>query len=556
MTVRLDHSPFRVQIALALAIAMAGVFLVNTLLISVLVGNSMRASAGRQLADLAADMAARLDQGMYERWSNIRVLARLEETLLDQPNVVQRRVTALEELRRSAPEFAWIGFASPQGVVTQATGGMLEQESVLGRPWFQAGQKGMFAGDLHKAVLLQTLLGGEGTEPLRFVDIAAPIRGPDGGVEAVLGAHLSWKWAEQLRELVLNPRRSKNATEILIVDQKGDVILGPHIGQKVGGLPVDLTGAAGQAGYLKGRLAGQEVLLGHAATMGAKDYPGLGWIVVAAQPLALANRTLQQLLIGIVAVGLTTILGGIGLGWLLASRVSSPLGRLTNEAKRIGLEADAMTLPRLTGSLEVVELSQALRSLLRRLGIYARGVKAADARAMTLAEQNAELLERATRDPLTGLLNRRAFFERAATEIAAARRFDEPLGVVMVDIDHFKRINDTLGHAAGDLAIRGLADQLRQNSRETDALARFGGEEFVVLLPRSDEVALSAFAEKLRAAVASARFGSGDGKFAMTISIGCAVLSPQDDTIEATIDRADGGLYAAKNGGRNRIAWG
>lgn len=126
----------------------------------------------------------------------------------------------------------------------------------------------------------------------------------------------------------------------------------------------------------------------------------------------------------------------------------------------------------------------------------------------------------------------------------------------MVDIDHFKRINDTLGHAVGDLAIRGLADQLRQNSRETDALARFGGEEFVVLLPRSDREAVSTFAEKLRAAVAAAQFGSEENSFAMTISIGCAVLSSQDDTIEATIDRADGGLYAAKNGGRNRVAWG
>lgn len=410
MAVRLDHSPIRVQIAMALAVAMAGVFLVNTLLVSVLVGNHLREVAGRELADLASDMAARLDQGMYERWTDIHILARLEETLLDHPDAGSRRRMALEELKEASPELAWIGFVSPDGVVEQASGGLLEGQSVAARPWFQAGLKGSFAGDLHEAVLLQRLLGGEDREPLRFVDIAVPIHGVNGGLEGVLGTHLSWEWAARLRELVLNPRGTQDGTEILIVNRQGDVILGPHLGARLGGIASDQLARIESLGYRKGRLEGENVLIGYAPTTGVRDYPGLGWVVVAVQPMSVANRTLQDLLIGIVAVGLLTILGGIGLGWVLASRVSLPLVRLTTEAKRIGLDEEATTLPRLTGAQEVVELSQSLRSLLRRLGVYAKGAKAANARAMTLAEANAELMERATRDPLTGLLNRRAFF--------------------------------------------------------------------------------------------------------------------------------------------------
>lgn len=556
MIPRLEHRPLRIQIAVALAMAMGLVFLVNTLLISALLGNQLRDHTGRHLAGLAEDMATRLDLGMHERWADIAMLVRLEEAIADQSSQRGRRAAMLSQLKSSTPDFTWIGFATPEGVVAQATDGMLEGKSVALRPWFSEGAKRQWAGDLHEALLLQQLLGSGSAEPLRFVDIAAPIHGPDGTLAYVVGAHLSWQWAEDLLENVLATSDYADSLQIFIVDQQGKVILGPNLGQELAGFPQDIAEMQADGAAQKMRLNGREMMVGYAATEGHGDYPGLGWIVVAAQSMRDTDAPMHRLLIGVVGVGVVTILGGLAFGVFLAWRVSEPLRRLTAEAQKIGLSPDAVTLPRLTGAQEVVQLSQALRSLLRRLGVYARGEKAAAARAHSLQEENAILMERATRDPLTGLFNRRAFLDRAAIEVAASRRFGHALGVIMLDIDHFKRINDNMGHATGDVAIKGLAQIAIANSRQTDAVARFGGEEFVILLPHSDRAAVDHFARKLRSLIELANFEHEGHRFRLTSSIGCAMLEAGDASIETTIDRADRGLYEAKKSGRNRVCWG
>jgi diguanylate cyclase (GGDEF)-like protein len=147
-------------------------------------------------------------------------------------------------------------------------------------------------------------------------------------------------------------------------------------------------------------------------------------------------------------------------------------------------------------------------------------------------------------DPLTGLLNRRGLSERSESEIARSRREDQPLAVVALDVDHFKRINDTHGHDAGDRALIELAAVLREQTRGSDIVARTGGEEFLVVLPNADMHAATEFAERLRAAV------EANGR--MTISAGVAASS-RPETIFALTDAADEALYAAKRAGRNRV---
>lgn len=165
----------------------------------------------------------------------------------------------------------------------------------------------------------------------------------------------------------------------------------------------------------------------------------------------------------------------------------------------------------------------------------------------------AQLEVNARTDPLTGLLNRRAFFERAQEEQNRSARHGNPLTVIMLDIDHFKHINDSYGHDLGDQALTGLAELLREQLRSIDLLARLGGEEFVILLPDTDLIAASRIAERLRLATSQQVFARSSGTpFSFTVSQGVALRLP-DEEISATLIRADHGLYAAKASGRNQV---
>jgi diguanylate cyclase (GGDEF)-like protein len=163
-----------------------------------------------------------------------------------------------------------------------------------------------------------------------------------------------------------------------------------------------------------------------------------------------------------------------------------------------------------------------------------------------------ELLRLALVDPLTGAFNRRSFLEFAGKEEARARRGGNKFAVLMIDIDHFKRVNDTYGHPAGDRVIKSLADICARTLRPSDVIARYGGEEFVVNLPDTDQRQASLVAERLRFAVADAKVPSEQGPIAFTVSIGVATCS--DETpLDAAIAEADKALYRAKKNGRNRV---
>ena len=164
-----------------------------------------------------------------------------------------------------------------------------------------------------------------------------------------------------------------------------------------------------------------------------------------------------------------------------------------------------------------------------------------------------QLTHVAQHDSLTGLYNRGYITEIAAREIARARRHQRPFAVAMLDIDHFKHINDTYGHDVGDLALKAFADACRACVREIDQLGRIGGEEFVCLLPETSEGEALACAERLRACIASLEVETPKGKVPFTVSIGVAVLQPDHVNWECLLRDADGALYEAKCTGRNRV---
>jgi len=156
-------------------------------------------------------------------------------------------------------------------------------------------------------------------------------------------------------------------------------------------------------------------------------------------------------------------------------------------------------------------------------------------------------------DPLTGVFSRRAFNEAAETEMQRALRYGQPLSLIMVDIDHFKQVNDTYGHTTGDSVLASFAATLAQEVREVDVIGRLGGEEFAVLLPNTDVTEALRVAERMRLAVASGNLQADGELLRYTASFGVAAFDPRELSLNRFIDRADAALYEAKRSGRNRV---
>lgn len=175
---------------------------------------------------------------------------------------------------------------------------------------------------------------------------------------------------------------------------------------------------------------------------------------------------------------------------------------------------------------------------------------------MRLRDANNRLEDIASHDSLTGLLNRRALYEGANRELARAQREDQPLSVIMIDLDHFKQINDRYGHLAGDQTLRQAATVLAKGLREYDLLGRWGGEEFLMVLPGADVPESLAVAERLRDEITRSRLRLADGReVAFRASFGVTTLPRRDTDLcfDTLVNDADRALYEAKRRGRNRV---
>lgn len=172
-----------------------------------------------------------------------------------------------------------------------------------------------------------------------------------------------------------------------------------------------------------------------------------------------------------------------------------------------------------------------------------------------LRASNEQLRELSSVDPLTKLFNRRYFMQALEAEYARSVRYATPLSFLMLDIDHFKRLNDTYGHQAGDEVLRGLADLLRVRVRGSDVAGRYGGEEFCVLLPHTGLQGAAELAERIRAAVEGTPIEARGERLGITVSVGAAACpGPRVATADDLIRLADEALYEAKAAGRNRVA--
>ena len=205
----------------------------------------------------------------------------------------------------------------------------------------------------------------------------------------------------------------------------------------------------------------------------------------------------------------------------------------------IGALRRRLTALRRGPTQEITQISEALTDM---IDVHVRNLRRAE-------EFNSYLRDLANKDPLTGLRNRRALDEALAIESQRSRRYGTPLCALIVDIDHFKPINDTHGHPAGDEVLRHLSTIFRENSRSTDIVGRWGGEEFLILCPGISLSEGRTFAEKLRQTVERASFAND---LSLTVSIGLAEFAANEPA-RTMIERADRALYRAKASGRNRV---
>ena len=173
--------------------------------------------------------------------------------------------------------------------------------------------------------------------------------------------------------------------------------------------------------------------------------------------------------------------------------------------------------------------------------------------AINNAQLHAEVQRQAITDPMTGLYNRRGFFELGEHEIERSHRFERPLSAIMLDIDSFKDVNDNFGHAVGDKVLQEIADRVRNNIRRVDVVGRYGGDEFALLLPEIDTNVAANVGERLRYKIQSAPIIADTAQVWVTISLGVTKLTSEQDDLDTLLSRADKALYLAKNLGKNRI---
>jgi diguanylate cyclase (GGDEF)-like protein len=228
-----------------------------------------------------------------------------------------------------------------------------------------------------------------------------------------------------------------------------------------------------------------------------------------------------------------------------ALRILQPLSALIGKPLTLDETLAVHSDPPLAGRER--ELAAAVLDVVRR----------SDARYRDLEERFRALSELSARDALTGLYNRRYMIEKIESEMNRSLRHGSPVAVLMMDIDHFKRVNDTWGHAVGDQVLKSVGQVLRDSCRVYDIPGRYGGEEFCVVLPETSLGHSPAVAERIRTRVAAAMVPVGATAVNVTASIGIAAIDDETAdailTASALIDRADQALYAAKNRGRNRV---
>lgn len=517
--------------------------------------STLNSAKSDEIYAIANSTAMLLARKLHEREREIALLSK-SYTLTELALPSYPLKVRLQQLQQSYPFYAWIGVVGADGTVLAATNNMLEGQNVAHRPWFTAGIQRPYVGDVHEAVLLEKLLGKTSADPLRFIDFAAPVYNADGTVRAVVATHVNWDWVHDVVNLI-HSEDATSALEILILSQHGQWL---HPFKHIGKLSVPIAlPAPGKVALVdwpaEGRFLTARVNVKNQVATHSDE---LGWQVVLRQPLKTALKPVAELNRQLFIFCFFTMLVGMVSAYWLAGVFSRPIEKLAKAAEQVAQGEENVEFAVGSSLEEVRHLSQALRSMMTNLALKRRALEHANdnlerqvlARTAELEQANSALQQLTVKDALTSIANRRAADEKLHTLFAMLQRAAQHYAVLLLDIDHFKRINDNFGHDVGDQVIRRVAILLQSQLRESDMVARYGGEEFIVILPGSTLAGALIIAEKLCSSVAADRLPEVGQ---VTVSIGVAQASAGHDHAETVVRLADAAMYQAKRAGRNRV---
>ncbi|MEK5237001.1 sensor domain-containing diguanylate cyclase [Paenibacillus sp. FSL L8-0470] len=530
------------------ASAFAVIIILLTALLIYVIGNqatkSVEVSIGGSLAAEAYQMSEKLDHFMWSRSGEVEVLSKLNA--FQKPLDTQEISGLLNQLKSSLPVFTWVGYLDPKGTVLSATDNILLGKDISQRPVFQEGRKGLFTGDVHDAVLLAKLLPNPTGEALQFVDVSVPVYDKLGMLNGVLATHLSWEWSREVENSILDPLKERmKDVEIFVVSQKDDtILLGPSglAGKKMPNETLQKARNGGNSWIVDSGSGKDAYLTGYAYGDGYLNYPGLGWSVLVRQPTDVAFATVHQLERFIILSGLAAaVIFGI-LGWLLAGWIARPLSQIAKTADLLSSGAN-VEIPALSRFKDVAILSTSLRNLVSNL---------------TKTENKLSYMsDMALHDVLTGLPNRAGLNEFLVHAVNKAKLNRTTLSFLYMDLDGFKKVNDTFGHATGDVLLQQVAVRLRECTRDNEIVARLGGDEFVIILNTSaskpmqeSEVVAARIISKVNLPVVI-----GGDTIQVGCSVGAAVWTPECLDTAETLRLADEALYISKRSGKNRITF-
>lgn len=513
-------------------------------------------SKQERLAGIARTSATVLSENLAERIREIILLTHnplYRDSDLDDDKL---RLN-MENIRDSYVQYSWIGMADPNGRVLTATSKHLEGVDVSKRPWFQAALNGPYIGDVHEALLLAKLLANPSDQPIRFIDFSAPIYSNSGELKGVIGAHTHWEWAGDLLTGVIPRHAAGDNIELFIINNRGEIIYPENLPSDIKAPPLSELTSNTHKPFLAWGNDTRFLTAATPVTTPEISEP-LGWTVVVRQKestaLSQVNKLLRVNLLTMIFAGTVFIL----LAWVVANRISRPVKILTKAARRIEKGEKDVNFPNDFQANELQKLSDALRSmastLIQQKDELAQSNQTLEAkvaiRTTELQELNLVLAQLARTDTLTNLPNRMNTNERLECEFERFQRTGQPYSILVLDVDNFKKINDTFGHAVGDTVLQHVAELFKNTVRKTDFVGRTGGEEFVAILPITDTLSATIVAEKVREAVASHSAPTAGN---ITVSIGVHEVLPSDTDANAAVTRADALMYEAKASGRNCV---
>ncbi|MDN3558844.1 sensor domain-containing diguanylate cyclase [Vreelandella neptunia] len=503
----------------------------------------MEANIGNAASEAAYQMVDKLDRNMDARIKEVKLLLGMQALTTDtNPSALREQ---LERLQDNYNVVSWIGFTDPEGTVQAATGGILEGVSIAQRPVFIEGRESLWIGDVHEAVLLAQLLPNPSGEELQFVDIATPVYDRNEELQGVLAVHLSWEWAEYIQQSIFSPAKKRQNNEILLLSAGGTVLLGPKalMGKSLDSLrhipgPTNIS----PQWAIETWPNGEQFVTGYARSSGFEDFPGLGWIAITRNPIASAFAPVEQLQTAIMGIGTLLALLFAMIGWMIASRMVTPLTRLASAADQIQDGEQADCIPLENGSPEMKRLSTSMRNMVSRLLDQRQTIN--------------RLEDLANTDPLTGLPNRAFLNQYLQLAIPEAERNQQSMVVMYIDLDGFKRVNDELGHHAGDLLLIEITQRLKNALRSGDVVARLGGDEFVMVLKTKQEyleMLTHEVSRRLLTAIAQPILLPENKRAHVGCSLGAAWWPHHGLHIETVLQLADSALYAAKSKGKHQL---